>query len=299
MKHLIILLSLLSVAPALVSQAKYQVPGAGQISVRYGMPMYRDALVEQARPGLDWRLGANAPTVMETAAALVLNEGVVFPGTYTLTARCREETMWELRFAEGVQQGQASRDRTGPALPSLPLPRTRMEKEQEHTKKLSIEVQRAGDRDLAKLGGANFQVRFGPYQLANDFLCVGTVKKSHRIGKTAFELESLKLPLLPGFEAALLGKGEGPVTVARMMLANGSPPAVLKIEAAEEPTLAFDGWNRTVKGRRTEGLSKVNTMSVQLKASVLSIKLGSTLVEFDLEEDHLRVAGTGGTTPDK
>jgi len=293
-------LVVLALATSLWAQAKYQAGPAGELEVRYGMPLYRDALIEQAKPGVDWRMGANGPTVMVTTTALVLDDGVIFPGSYTLTAQCKDETRWDLRFVEGVQQGRGGgQGRNSPSLPTLSLVRSRLEKEPDHTKKLSIELLRASDKDLAKLNGARFQLRFGPHQLASDFLCVPAVKKSLKLGKTAFEMESLKYPLLPKFEEALLGKAQNNLPVARLTLTKDSSSTLLLIESGEEPTLSFPAWNRTVKGKRATGQSNTKALDVQLKAKLLSLKLGTTALTFELDESLLSKLDAGGTTPSK
>jgi hypothetical protein len=293
-----LLMIVVSVSP-LLSQAKVQISGAGEVQVRYGMPIYREALIEQARPGLDWRMGANGPTVMETTAALVLEKGVIFPGAYTLTASCRDESAWDLKFVEGVVQGRGGEQKAGPKLPTLELNRTKIEKEADQTKKLEIELQRSSDKDFAKIGGANFQLRFGPHQLAHDFLCVGTTKKSLKFGKVAYELEGLKLPLRPNYEEVLLGKGNDSLTVGRMTLTKDEVVTELEVLATEEVTLRLPGWNKTLKGTRATGLSKANTMEVAVKSKTLTIKLGTTALEFDLDDAVFSKSETGGTTTDK
>jgi hypothetical protein len=263
--------------------------------------MFKEELVEQAKPGIDWRLGAGGPTIMETTAAVVHVDGVIFPGTYTLTARCRDESRWDLRFVEGQQparRGPPGEDK-GPQLPALPLARTLLEKPQDHTKKLEIDIDRVSDKDKAKLGWAGFQVRFGPHQLASDFLCVGTDKKRGKVGKTGVEIEFLKYPLTQEFEDVLLGKGERSLTVAQVKVPKDEASTLVILDPAEVPILRLPGFNRSFTGKRSTGSSKATRLDLQLKAKLIIVRLGTTNLEFEIGEDAFTKVETGAATPSK
>jgi DUF2911 family protein len=70
-----------------------------KISIDYGRPSLKGRdLLTWAQPGQVWRLGMNQPTVLETAATLVVAGKELKPGKYSLWAKKVDNANWILAF---------------------------------------------------------------------------------------------------------------------------------------------------------------------------------------------------------
>ena len=83
--------------PADRGEAKATVAGKS-VAIDYGRPTLqgRDMLAKAA-VGTPWRMGADSPTMLKTAAELTFGQGVkVPPGEYVLTATKTGEDAWQM-----------------------------------------------------------------------------------------------------------------------------------------------------------------------------------------------------------
>ena len=79
--------------------AKVTINGA-QVSIDYGRPALRGRdMLKQIQPGQVWRIGADAPTTLQTDKALDFGGTVVPKGKYILLARLVEPGKWTLIFS--------------------------------------------------------------------------------------------------------------------------------------------------------------------------------------------------------
>jgi hypothetical protein len=79
--------------------AKLTIHGA-HITIDYGRPELRGRdMMAQIKPGQVWRIGANAPTTLETDKELNFGGTVVPKGKHILLARLDEPGKWSLVFS--------------------------------------------------------------------------------------------------------------------------------------------------------------------------------------------------------
>ncbi|MFN8007979.1 MAG: DUF2911 domain-containing protein [Terriglobia bacterium] len=71
--------------------------GDGKIAIDYGRPALgaRD-ITKMIEPGMEWRMGSNAPTTLSTDIALKFGEKKVPKGKYVLKAKLVEAGKWHL-----------------------------------------------------------------------------------------------------------------------------------------------------------------------------------------------------------
>jgi hypothetical protein len=92
--------------PAAVAQmnprGEARVTLAGKpIVVDYGRPALKGRdMLGRAEVGKDWRMGADAATVLKTPVALTFGSTAVAPGDYVLKARKVSETDWTLKLEQ-------------------------------------------------------------------------------------------------------------------------------------------------------------------------------------------------------
>ena len=86
------------------------------ISIEYGRPTLQGRdMLSRAEIGTPWRMGADAPTRLKTAATLTFGSGIVVaPGDYVLTATKTAEDAWQIDF-------KTSDAADGPAVVAVPL----------------------------------------------------------------------------------------------------------------------------------------------------------------------------------
>jgi len=94
-----VVLSLAAAAafPAERGEAKATVAGKA-VSIDYGRPSLQGRdMLGQAKVGTPWRMGADSPTRLKTAAELTFAPGVVVPpGEYVLTATKTAPDKWQI-----------------------------------------------------------------------------------------------------------------------------------------------------------------------------------------------------------
>jgi len=83
--------------PADRGEAKATVAGKA-VSIDYGRPTLQGRdMLGRAEVGTQWRMGADAPTRLKTAAELTFGAGLVVPpGEYVLTATRTAEDAWQI-----------------------------------------------------------------------------------------------------------------------------------------------------------------------------------------------------------
>jgi len=77
--------------------------GGGKVTVEYGTPKLGDRNIDDMiKPGMNWRLGSNAATTLDTTAALDFGGKELPAGKYTLTARYNQDKSWTLVASSGT-----------------------------------------------------------------------------------------------------------------------------------------------------------------------------------------------------
>ena len=75
--------------------------GGGKVSVEYGRPALAGRDVKSMlQPGMEWRMGSNAATTLETNIDLKFGSKTVAKGKYVLKAKFVEEGKWLLLVIE-------------------------------------------------------------------------------------------------------------------------------------------------------------------------------------------------------
>jgi hypothetical protein len=109
MRHrALILSSLLAASAGFAATATAQMNPRGEakvtlagkpIVVEYGRPSLKGRdMLGQAAVGIEWRMGADGPTTLETPAELSFGVFPIAPGKYVLRAKKVSETDWVLRL---------------------------------------------------------------------------------------------------------------------------------------------------------------------------------------------------------
>ncbi|MAG57396.1 MAG: hypothetical protein CMJ83_13980 [Planctomycetes bacterium] len=297
-------------APSVVGQSSsYKAPGAGEIKIRHGSLRFRPDLLARVRPGLTWRLGANGPTTLSTTAALVWEDrGIVFPGDYTITARCEEKGVWNLLFAEQApganRRGRRERPPRRPrgfSEPSdgYPMRQVTIQKKQQHSDHLVIDMVPARDKVRRKLGAATLRVRFGPEQLISDPLCLAVVTKRGKLGKTSYRLETVKLPASGPVQKIFDGTEAGPFTFARLTTGpeDKKERSLIEVHGSEKPELRIPALNRTITGTRKKDQSRASKLKVKVTKKEMTLHVGTTKLIFPLSKETFKKTETGATTP--
>ena len=85
---------------AWADRTKITLKPGGALTLDYGRPGWHDDLEEHLAEAVQWRFGANSPTVLRTDAGLVFDGLVVFPGEYNLGATHypSHQGQWALQF---------------------------------------------------------------------------------------------------------------------------------------------------------------------------------------------------------
>ena len=119
------------------------------IEVDYGRPSLKGRdMLGKAAVGQEWRMGADTPTTLKTAATLSFGDAQVPPGEYVLRARKVSDADWLLKV-----------EKDGAAVAEIPLQSTRLDK--------GVEVFTI---DLAEEGGQGvFRMSWGDRALAARF----------------------------------------------------------------------------------------------------------------------------------
>lgn len=158
MKRRSVLVSVLALVaiPALAhaaprGEAKATVAGK-VVSIDYGRPSLQGRdMLGRATPGEAWRMGADAATVLTTAADLSFGSSVVPKGSYTLTATKDDKGAWTLNVRD--------KDDKTKVLANAPLTQSAVK---ESVEMFTIELK--GDKDKGTLtmtwGTAAFSTSF-------------------------------------------------------------------------------------------------------------------------------------------
>ena len=95
--------------PAERGQAKATLAGKA-VSIEYGRPTLQGRdMLGRAEVGSPWRMGADAPTRLKTAATLVFAPGIVVaPGEYVLTATKTGADEWQLNIKKTDAAGDSA-----------------------------------------------------------------------------------------------------------------------------------------------------------------------------------------------
>lgn len=289
-------MALLAVSASAGQSTNFRMPGAGDVKIRYGTPLWRDAFLSQVRPGLSWRLGANGATTLETTAALVWKEGVIFPGTYNLGAEFRSSTAWELVF-----HADGNFYRGGRRWGRFKLVQTDASTPREHAKKLQIELAATRGKEAKRARRATFAVRFGPKRLEAPVQVVGVGKKRAKAGKTSYVLRWARHPQTPELESRLGGEGKDRLIIGHLLVPKTKKrlrdlETLVALVPGEKPRLRLPDFDREIVGTRSERSSKAKVLDVAIQKELV-VKIGKLLFTFPWSESALGPAPKGGTTP--
>lgn len=135
-----------------------------KVSIDYFSPHLdgRD-LLALIKPGMEWRMGADAATSMTTEADLSFGSVMVPKGTYTLIAKNTAADKWELVFSSDPAIRGTRRD-AAKDVASIPLTMGKVPESVEH---MNIELKPAGNN------GAQFMLSWGTTSMAAQFTVAG------------------------------------------------------------------------------------------------------------------------------
>lgn len=198
-------------------------PG-GKIKVIHGTPVWNEAFTDQMKPGLNWRLGSNAATTLDTEAGIIFDDGIVFPGKYNLGLLCENAGSYVLVVHN---DGQNFQNKSFEAKADFKL--TALDKKH-FAKALAIDFGRDPEKK-----GYQFNIDFGPHRVTQSFVTAKAKTAKGKTGAIGFTATYLERTDLADFKKAVEG---GEVCVAKFESKSKQPmKAVLSVRG--EPTLRF------------------------------------------------------------
>lgn len=198
-------------------------PG-GKIKVIHGNPVWNDAFTEQMKPGLNWRLGSNGPTTLDTEAGLIFDDAIVFPGKYNLGLLCENAGSYVL-----VVHNDGQNYGNGPCEAKATFRISALDKKK-FAKALTIDFGRDPEKK-----GYQFQIDFGPHRVSQSFITAKAKTAKGKTGAIPFTATYLEWTDLGAFKKTV---EEGEVCVARLEGKAKQPMrAILSVRG--EPSLRF------------------------------------------------------------
>lgn len=202
-------LAALTFSAAALGNAEITAKPGGKIKVSHGAPMWRDDFEAELKKQLNWRLGANAATTLDTEAGMIFEDCVIFPGSYNLALTGDGSGAFELvlhhdgTFYKGERNDGEAR-----------LAATTVDGK-EITKALEIELPKGSDKK-----GYSFQITFGKHRIANDFTTAKAKTIKAKAGKAALGITYLERTDL---EALATKLDSTEVPIARIATKDGDP----------------------------------------------------------------------------
>jgi hypothetical protein len=270
--------SLLLSSPASARLGEINAKPGGKVKVIHGTPSWRESFEDQMKPGLNWRLGSNAATTLESEGGLVFANGVLFPGEYNLALSCNQPGAYELVVHQDgtYWKGEA-------ALARIAMNAERVD-EKKGSKALAIEFEK--DKGAPK-GGYLVAVLFGPHRLTAPFIGAKAKSASSKAGKQTFKTTWLERTDLEELQKKVEGTEE---QIARLEPKAGKPYKVF-LRGGPKVQLRLEPEDGSAVGETLEGQSQpaakpapALTLAFQTKAenSVLTVSLGENTYVFDL-----------------
>lgn len=282
-------------ASAGAQNTKFTARDAGEVTIRYGTPVWREELLNMITPGSFWRLGSGGATTIETTAAIAAKEGVVFPGTYNLNLDIgAKKDEWGILFHK---DGANYKD--GPQIALFALTKGEIADQAKVAPRLQIDLEADRDKARKAAGGAVFRVRFGPHQVEGPLWVAGVAKKRVNLDPVAFAFETVKLPAVDEFQKVVDGKAAEPFPFARITLERGQAATVLALGPGEEPVVQLKEFQREIKGTRSVSATPAPVLKAVIELGQLKVQLGTAVLTFPFEAALLTKAATGATTPKK
>lgn len=135
-----------------------------KISIKYFSPHLKGRdMLSQLQPGMEWRMGADAPTTLITESDLSIGGTVVPKGSYSLIAKYNGSEQWTLIFSSDPQIRGTRRD-AAKDVASMPLSVGQLQESVEH---MNIELKAGADNS------AQFTLAWGNSVLSGIFNVAG------------------------------------------------------------------------------------------------------------------------------
>ncbi|MBI4455505.1 MAG: DUF2911 domain-containing protein [Acidobacteria bacterium] len=135
-----------------------------KVSIEYFSPHLKGRdLLSLIQPGMEWRMGADAPTTLTTEADLSFGNAAIPKGFYSLVAKNIGPDQWTLIFSSDSQIRGTRRD-TQKDVASVPLTLSKLQETVEH---MNIELKPSGENS------AQFSLVWGNTSLATSFKVSG------------------------------------------------------------------------------------------------------------------------------
>lgn len=135
-----------------------------KISIKYFSPHLKGRdMLSQVTTGMEWRMGADAPTTLTTEADLSVGTVAIPRGTYSLIAKNIGSEQWTLIFSSDSQIRGTRRDVTKDVA-AVPLTMAKLQETVEH---MNIELKPAG------ANSAQFSLAWGVSALTTSFTVSG------------------------------------------------------------------------------------------------------------------------------
>lgn len=141
-------------------QIKVTAKPGGKMTYQFNAPVWRDEFITALPVGQTWRFGSNSATTWTTAAGIIFDDLIVFPGTYNIGVRPEAGGKWQLLFHhDGIfPSGETAEGEA--TLLEEEIPKKRQ------TKMLEVDI---GPNKKAGKGIYQFQATFGPKHMAGNF----------------------------------------------------------------------------------------------------------------------------------
>lgn len=246
-------------------------PG-GKIKVTHGAPMWRDDFEAELKKDLNWRLGSNAATTLETEAGILFDDCVIFPGTYNLGLTGSGSGDFQLVFHhDGTDYLGKKSEGKAKLIAS-------MVEGKQIAKSLEIELPKGSDKK-----GYSFQITFGKHRIAHDF---GTAKAKTikaKAGKAALSVTYLERTDLDALTKKL---DSAEVAIAKVATKDGDP-VTLYLRGGSAPAARLDGGvsaNATKEQAKAKAPSVLMTAAEGDKTAKLTVQIGDSNYTFELPE---------------
>lgn len=276
-----LLAALLLIAPA-PDQTKLSAKPGGKMSIDYSAPTWREGMESQLKPGQPWRLGANDPTTWTTAAGIVFEDAVLFPGAYHLAAVPKGGDAWELVFHHDGSFFSGKTEEARAKLTEVGVGK------KDVAKRLVIELR--PDKKAGK-NAYEFEATFGPRRMVGRFEAPKAKSTKAKAGRTGLELTWLLRSDLEDLAKAL---ERSPTPIASLDVKDREQPLRLHLRGGDAPVLQLveaGGEVGRVEGQRGDVEKPADEVEVEVEsgdeACALTIRVGAHSYHFELAEKTL------------
>lgn len=246
-------------------------PG-GKVKVTHGAPMWRDDFEAELKKELNWRLGSNAATTLETEAGILFDDCVIFPGTYNLALTGSGSGDFQLVFHHDGTYYKGEKHEGKAALTASTVEGKQV------TKALEIELPKGSDKK-----GYSFQITFGKHRIAHDFSTAKAKTIKAKAGKAALSVTYLERTDIDALTKKL---DAAEVAIARVATKDGDP-VTLFLRGGSAPGARLDGGSSltaTKEQAKAKAPGVLMTAAEGDKTAKITVQVGDSNYTFELPE---------------